>query len=72
LAGLRELDRIANQVEQHLPQPCRITDQIGGHVDNERPSRFQSSFQFFSVNAQRLGNILAVGEDLPIISFQVA
>ena len=31
-AGLGELDRVAQQIEQHLPQPRRIADQLGGHA----------------------------------------
>ena len=32
LALLGELDRVADQVEQHLPQPARVADQGVGHV----------------------------------------
>ena len=30
--GDRELDRVADQVEQDLPDPRRIADQVRGHV----------------------------------------
>ncbi len=41
LAPVGELDRVAHQVEQHLPQPARIADQGVGHVRLDVPRQLQ-------------------------------
>ncbi len=35
LAPLRELDGVAEQIDQHLSQPTRIADHVVGHVDGD-------------------------------------
>ena len=43
-AGFRELDRVAKQIEQHLPQPCRVADQVGGHARRDLAHQGQPFF----------------------------
>ncbi len=62
LAGLGEFDRVADEVDENLPDAQRVADEIGGHVLVDLDKKFEALVLGFAAN-----DATDVGQHLPEI-----